>query len=176
LGCYADSARSYEEATNLGEKDSRVWGSFGEALLKAPNRKGQAPGVFKKAIELARQELAADPTNQGVRRMLANDYARTNDQKRARETIETALKQAPKDADVQFRAVLVYEMLQDRKLAVEALKAALAARLLARTCADPDLEDLRRDPQFAQLAPGGCPAPESPGPGGCPSAGPAPRK
>jgi tetratricopeptide (TPR) repeat protein len=176
LGCYADSARSYEEATNLGEKDSRVWGSFGEALLKAPNRKGQAPGVFRKAIELARQELAADSTNQEVRRMLANDYARTNDQKRARETIETALKQAPKDADVQFRAVLVYEMLQDRKLAVEALKAALAARLLAKICADPGLEDLRRDPQFAQLAPGGCPAPKSPGPGGCPSAGPAPRK
>ncbi len=178
MGCYRDSVGAFKQAIDLGEvNNSRVWSGYGEALLKVPDFKGQAPDVFSRAVRLAQTELTRDSANVGVLRMLANDYAQLRDFDAAFKTIRRALELAPKDAEVQLRAALVYELAGKRDLALASVGSALALELpLERICADPGLEDLRRHPQFKLLAPGGCPPPVPQDPKGCPSAGAAARK
>ncbi|MBI3485299.1 MAG: hypothetical protein HY012_09140, partial [Acidobacteria bacterium] len=66
--------------------------------------------------------------------------------------LQRALAQAPKDADVQFKAALVNAQFGDREKTLDWLKRAVAAGTSAATVRDnPMFDSLRQDPRYQQL-------------------------
>lgn len=173
MGCYRNSVRLLRRAIELGEKSSRIFINLGEALLKVPEFQNQARGVFDNAVGLAKEELAADPTDVQVQSMLADSYARLGRHDEALAEIAPAQERAPTNVRVQFRAALVYEIVGRRERALEALGDALAAGYSKyKVCHSDDLKELRSDPKFEGLVKGGCEAEARPAADACPSGGP----
>jgi serine/threonine-protein kinase len=84
--------------------------------------------------------------------MLANHNARLKQFSDARGAIETALKLAPENRNVLFRASLVFEMIGDRKRALESLRKALfGGYSLEEVRQSEPLDALRQDPEYAKI-------------------------
>ena len=57
--------------------------------------------------------------------------------------------QTPAEPDAYFRMGLAYELIRERKLALENIRAAIASGYSIKIIeAEPDLEPLRRDPEY----------------------------
>jgi tetratricopeptide (TPR) repeat protein len=126
-GCYADAARTMVKAVDLGLNDSRTWGDLAEAYLMVPELADRAPGAFKQAIALAEEETARSPADAEGRSLLANYYARLQDNEKALAALSEALRLGPNNVNVLFQAALVHEMVGQRDQALETLEAALRA-------------------------------------------------
>ena len=74
------------------------------------------------------------------------------DKHSSRDFLQRALAQAPKDADVQFKAALVSAQFGDKEKALEWLNRAMAAGTSVTTVRDnPAFDLLRQDPRFQRL-------------------------
>lgn len=155
LGCYPDAARMMENAIKLGMNNYRAWGNLAETYLLVPELRDRASGAFRRAIELAEQELTRSPTNPELLGMLADYSARLGRKQQALAQIKQALTLAPKNVNVLFRVALTYEVLGDRasalKLLEEAVKRGLPPAGEMRQAQA--LENLRNDPVYRKLDP-----------------------
>nr|MCU0254907.1 tetratricopeptide repeat protein [Acidobacteriota bacterium] len=149
---YEEAVRLYEEASKLAPRDYRVWRNYGAALLWAPNGRAQAAGIYRKALDLARQERALDPNNATLLAWLADCEAQTGDTSGARATLAEAIRLAAGDQGVFATAAGVYENLGDRDQALRWLGAAFNTGY-SRTEVehDPNFSKLRADPRYAEL-------------------------
>ena len=69
-----------------------------------PDLSGKAPEAFRRAIALTEESLAANPKNAPVRASLAIYLAFSGQIQRALREMEAALRLAPEDSSVLFRA------------------------------------------------------------------------
>ena len=100
-----------------------------------------------------------NPRDAGTLAYLADYSAMVGDQKGAFSYLGRALDLAPSNADVLFRASLVYNHFDDNKQTLEMLKKAVLARYSRTTIRDvPDFEPLHGDPKFQPLISGAEPA------------------
>ncbi|MBV9396979.1 MAG: protein kinase [Bryobacterales bacterium] len=125
-GRYSEAAEKFEEATRLQPANPVNWGNLGDALWQLPGSRERAREAFDKGAVLASEELALNPGNFGLRKSYALYVAKLGRTKEALKEIEQALKQAPKDRDVQYWAARVYAITGDIARAKSALQAALA--------------------------------------------------
>ncbi len=154
-GRYAESLREMQEAARLAsERDARVLGDLAHAYRWAGDD-GRAREHYREAIRLAVESLDANPTDSALRAELAFYYADARDAARATAEIRKALDGAPRDSDVLYRAILVYEMTGDRDKALGAVKQMLAqGPLRGEVRLDPDLAKMRADPRYQTLPSG----------------------
>ena len=106
--------------------------------------------AYVKAMNLALGELVENPSEGYPRGFVAYCAARLGDIKRAESEIGQALKSSPGDSEVIQSAVLTYEALHQRDLALAVLTHA-SPDLLHELERHPDLADFCRDPRFQQL-------------------------
>ena len=71
-GLYEDAVRQYEKAILLDESESFVWVSLGNSL-QAKNEIGKAIAAYKKSVELAPEDRAAN-YNLGAAFAISKDY------------------------------------------------------------------------------------------------------
>jgi len=161
-GDYAGAARSFERATSLSPRDHRIWRNLGAAYYWAPGERERAAAAYRKAAELGEQERTIDPRNGMVLVELADCAAMLGQKPRAIALAEEALRLAPGDADVQYMAADVYEVLGNRQEALRLLGLALrGGRQRVDLERSPSFARLRTDPRYAALiaslppAPGG---------------------
>jgi tetratricopeptide (TPR) repeat protein len=151
-GDYPAAVSAYQTATELGPRDYRMWRNLAAAYDKAPGQRDRAPGAYQKALELAEQERALDPTDGRVVIDMADCAAMLGDKPRALSLAAEALALAPKNSEVQYMAADIYETLGDRTKALRCLGQALRAgyqRTLLET--SPTFAKLREDPRYKAM-------------------------
>jgi len=125
--------RRFQEATQnnlaalkLNDSDYATWGNLGDSYYYGGNRPGAAE-TYRKAIELAEQQLKLNPSDASVLADLANYYSMLGERKQALALLDRALQLGHGDKELLFVAAGVYNQLRETGPALEFLSKALAA-------------------------------------------------
>ena len=149
---FPEAAQTYQEGLKLDDRDSLIWGNLGDALYWAPGRRDEAAAAYRKAISLATAKLRINPEDSTVLAFRATYDAMVGDKSSALSDAQDALRLSPADANVNFRAALVYNHFGDTQQCLAALEKAVAAGYPPSAIRDtPDFDHLRDNPRVQQL-------------------------
>ena len=149
---FAEAARVYKQALTLNDQYFMAWGNLGDALYWTPDHQSEAEPAYRKAISLGESKLQTNPRDSSVLAFLATYRAMINDRQNAIASLNRALVIAPNDADVQFRAALVYNHLGDTDRTLSSLDKAVSLGYPAAAIRDtPDFDTLRGNPRFQAM-------------------------
>ena len=152
---YPESAENLEQALKIDPKDWLNWGNLGDTLFQIPSRRAEARSAYQKAIELGKARLEVNPRDTTVLGFTADYYAMLDQERQAREQMDQALKIAPTDPDLLFRAAILYNHLGNQDKALDFLSKSVAAgcsRTLIRDT--PDFDKFKNNPRFEALLSG----------------------
>jgi tetratricopeptide (TPR) repeat protein/tRNA A-37 threonylcarbamoyl transferase component Bud32 len=149
---FADAAQMYKQGLNLDDRDSLIWGNLGDALYWTPGRRSEAAAAYRKAISLATAKLQVNPRDANLLAFMATYQAMIGDKAAAMADLLRALELAPADADVRFRAALVYNHFGDVERTLSSLEKAVAVGYPAAAIRDtPDFDHLRGNQRVQAL-------------------------
>jgi serine/threonine-protein kinase len=150
-GDYIGAASAFENAVSPTKGNParyNYWGNLADTLLWIPGRKDEAKAAYQKALVLLEPLVARAPKDAALASRMGLYLARVEN-KRSPEFIIKSLDLAPKNPEVHFRAALAYELLSERRQALEMIAKAVKLGYPVKNIeAEPDLADLRRDPAF----------------------------
>src|SRR5437763_15610457 len=145
---YQDSVDNLHQALKIDDKDWLNWGNLADTLYKIPTRRTDSLAAYQKATELARARLEVNPKDSFTRAFTADYYAMLDEHSQAREQIAKALEIAPADADVLFRAAILYNHFGDREKTLEYLTKSVTAGYSRTVIRDtPEFDHFREDPR-----------------------------
>ena len=149
---YVGAAAAFTSAvapTTGNRVDYLGWANLADALLWIPGRQGEATAAYARAIELLTPRLARSPDDVTLASRMALYLARSGSVEKCEQILARVLGLAPKAPDVQFRAGLTYELIGQRKPALQALLRAVQLGYPVKFIeAAPELVALRRDPDY----------------------------
>jgi tetratricopeptide (TPR) repeat protein/TolB-like protein len=148
----------YRKALPLHEQAARnsnehyEWGNLADTYRQLPEFKDKAAATYHKAVALAEELLASTPDDPELISSLALYYAHLGEKQKALAAISRARSLSPAFLPGIERAILVYEAVQERVLALAALRDYLE-RLggIEDIEREPDLAGLRRDPAYQKI-------------------------
>ena len=114
-------------------------------------RAGIAREQYQRGIALARAELRQNPRNADARANVAYFAARLGQKERAEDEMKQALALAHEDSSVMELAVITYDVLKLRDLALDTLSNA-TPQLLHELERQPDLAEFTQDSRFKNVA------------------------
>ena len=148
---FADAASAYEEAVKLNPQQHVTWGNLGDAR-KYLGQKTQAASAYRKAEDLAGEDLKVNPRDPDVLSSLAVYSSNLGDREHALHYLQQCLQYGSNDKDVLLDAAAVYNNLNDTGVAVEWLgKAAQAGYALNLINDLPEFRNLHGNPGYQQL-------------------------
>ena len=149
---FADSARTYEGALKLDERNLTLWRNLAEAYYWTPGKRPEATRACLQAIAMARDHLQVNPRDFDVLGNTAFCYAVSGDPKSALDSLGLALKIAPHDPDLHFQAALVHMEAGQASQALTWLEKAVRGGYSASKVRDtPNFDLLRGNPRFQEL-------------------------
>jgi tetratricopeptide (TPR) repeat protein len=149
---YADAAQMYKEGLNLDDRDSLIWGNLGDALYWTPGRRTEAAAAYREAVSRAHAKQQINPRDATLLAFVATYNAMVGNKKEALSDIQRAVELAPTDADVRFRAALVYNHFDDTEQTLASLEKAIAAGYPSSAIRDtPDFDHLRDNQRVQAL-------------------------
>ena len=151
-GQYARSAAAYRQALQISASDYVVWGNLAAALKWSNDRAGSLE-AYRKAKDLAEERKKLDSRNPSLLMNLAEYNAALGNTAAALPLLQQALTLAPKNAEIQVRAAVVFEAYLGRRSdalhwIAEAVKQGYGWKNIEQS---PDLSRLLNDPAFQQL-------------------------
>ncbi|MGA9567903.1 MAG: tetratricopeptide repeat protein [Candidatus Korobacteraceae bacterium] len=152
---YSKAVNSFELAIKQDDQDAATWGYLGDALYWTPARRPEASAAYQKGVQLARAKLSVNPKDATHEALLGEFLAMLNRKQDAVEAVQKALALKPGDAEIMFKAALVYNHFGDRKQTLDWLRKATDAgypRIVVRDT--PDFQQLRTDPVYQALISG----------------------
>ena len=151
-GDYQGAADAFERAVaDRGGSPNYYlgWANLGDALRWLPARDADARHAYLRATQLLAPKAADAPHNAALLSRLGLYYARLGEHGQALPWTTRALAEAPKNAEVRFRAAMASEMAGRRQEAIDHLLAARALKYPANLIdSEPDFIALRRDPRY----------------------------
>jgi len=151
-GRYADAALMFERATGLEERYFLAWGNLGDAYYWAAGQRGRAAPAYRRAIELAQEQLLVNPKDAGSHIAMARYSAMLGDAAASRSSMEEALRLAPADIYVMYDAAQTEVRLGDTEQALDHLLAAIEGGYQrAEVRVNPAFEELLRDPRLVAV-------------------------
>lgn len=148
-GDYVGAATAFEAAVSpdKGNPGNYLgWANLADTLRWIPGREKDAEKFYRKARDLLTPEFERRKDDVTIVSRMALYSARLNDHAQAAPLLSRVIVLAPKNASVQFRAGLAYELLGEREAAITALTEAVNLGYpLKLIQAEPDLLNLRRE-------------------------------
>ncbi len=149
---YAESADMFDKATQLNNRDARVWRNLGDAYYWAPGLRAKAAQAYQKATELLTSQLKISPQDPNLMTELAVCNSALGKQKEAIALINNAAAHSKADPEIQFRAAEIYEQGGNHAAALKKLELAVhMGYSVADVQRDPTFEQLHKDPRYQQL-------------------------
>jgi serine/threonine protein kinase/Flp pilus assembly protein TadD len=149
---FDEAAADYEQSLKLNDGDYEVWWNLGDAYYWNPKRNPQAEHAYRQCVSLGSGQLKVNPRDVYPLGVLAICSAMLNDQDSATSYLRRGLALSPSDAELSFKAALVYNHAGDPERALEWLNKALTAGYSPSLARDtPVLDSLRTNPKFQAL-------------------------
>jgi serine/threonine protein kinase/tetratricopeptide (TPR) repeat protein len=133
---FIEAAETFEKARTLDENNYAVWGNLADAYYWAAGKRDQAGDAYRKAIELALNELKVNSRDATILSRLANYYIMLDDRESSLSYLKRALEIAPNDPAVRFRAALVHNQLKEDNQTLDWLEKAAEAGYSITTIRD----------------------------------------
>jgi serine/threonine-protein kinase len=152
-GQYGKAVPMFEQAVAKSPGPNYLmFGNLADAYRWAPGFEAKAAPAYRRAIELAEQQLAINPSNAAALSSAALYRAKLGQKDKALHDITLARGLAPADTTVSFKAVVVIELLGRRADALKALGDLLKGGFaMDQIESEPELNKLRQDPAFNRL-------------------------
>ncbi|SRR5579871_416726 len=148
---YAEAASVFQQAISFGPKRYPIWGNLAQARYFA-NQRAAAATAYRRARELAQDELRVNPREAKVAADLARFSARLGDGDAARSYLSQALSLAPDNGGVLLTAAFTRAQLGDRDGTLELIARAFAAgEPLSEVDDAPDFDLLHNDPRYREI-------------------------
>ena len=149
---FDSAAQNFEAAVRLEDKDWASWGNLADALYQIPSRRSEALHAYDKAIELANAKIEINPRDASALACVADYNAMLGKKAAAMADLHRALAAAPTDADVHFRAAILYNHFGDAGNTMKLLKQAVDLGFSANVIRDtPDFDHLKNDARVREL-------------------------
>jgi tetratricopeptide (TPR) repeat protein len=149
---FPEAVAALEQALKLDDHDWMNWGNLGDALYWSSGRRSESALKYEKAIAIAASKLEVNPEDAFTLAYLANYSAMLGDKDTAYGYLERAVKLAPSNGDVLFRAAVVYNHFNQPDQAVAFAKRAIDAGYSRSVIRDtPDFVNLQQNPQFRAM-------------------------
>jgi len=150
---YPEGIIALERALKIGDGDWMNWGNLADALYWSPDRRAESVAKYRKAISIAASKLEVNPQDAFTLAYLADYSAMLDDKDAAYNYLQQALKTAPSDGEVLFRAAIVYNHFGQKKQALTYLAKAVQAGYSRKIIRDtPDFSNLQEEPAFESIA------------------------
>ena len=150
---FPEAIDAQEQALKIKQNNFETWGNLADALYWSPNRRPEAAANYKRAAELASSRVQLDPGNARIMVYLGGYLAMLGDRQEALKDAEKALKAAPSNGEVLFRAAVIYNQLGEQEQALSLLKKAADLGYSKRLIRDsPEFEAIARNPRFKTIA------------------------
>lgn len=147
-GRYADSAAMTEKALRFNDRDYVGWENLALAYSWL-NQKDKVVAARERELVLIEEMAKLKPQDANLQVGLGFLYAKKNLPDRAIPRLQSALALAPDDPGVLISAGDIYEVLGQRKLAIEFMEKGIQKGFPAQGLAhDPDAQALLSDPNF----------------------------
>jgi tetratricopeptide (TPR) repeat protein len=151
---YTDSSESLQRALQIDPEDWQNWGTLGDALYQIPSQRAEAKKAYQKAIDLANKRLDVNPRDAYILAFSADYYAMLDKESEAKEQLARALDAAPTNAEVLFRAAILYNHFKDNEKTLDFLAKSVAAGYSRTAVRDtPDFDHLESNIRFRALIP-----------------------
>ncbi|HMB52337.1 MAG TPA: protein kinase [Thermoanaerobaculia bacterium] len=152
-GLYPQAVTAFERALEAGGSNQYLlWANLADAYRFSPDRETEARETYATAIQLLREQLAAQPGDPTLRSRLALYLAKRGDCEPAAEAIGEVVALGQPEAEARYRLAVASEVCGRRQEALDHLDAALADGYSPTTVrSDPELLALRNDVGFHRL-------------------------
>jgi eukaryotic-like serine/threonine-protein kinase len=149
---YSDSAESVQQALKIDPADWLNWGNLGDTLFQIPTRRPESKRAYEKAIAQAKARLDVNPRDALTLAFTADYYAMLDQEVQGKEQLTRALAIAPGDAEVLFRAAILYCHFGNPDKTLDFLSQSLSAGYSRTVIRDtPDFDRLKDDRRFQAL-------------------------
>jgi tetratricopeptide (TPR) repeat protein len=145
-----DEAAAYQKRALIYDPNNYFWLLNVADNLRWAGHAAEARPYYVKGRDRARAEMTIDPQSVRARAYFGYLSARLDERERAMEEIKQAISLAPTDSEVLDYALMTYESLGERNLAIELLHRFTLADANNMTSV-PDLADFYRDPRVKQV-------------------------
>ena len=151
-GRYSDAVPLMEKAFEMEPNNYLFAGNLAEAYWWVSEYKDKAADVYRRAIELADQQLAVNPDDPNIQGNLGSYHAKLHEPDKALKHIAQARRLAPMDPKILIKSAFVYAVTGKTEQALGALDLALQAGYsIFEIRRAPDLAELRKDPRYLEL-------------------------
>lgn len=149
---YRQAREAYTRAIALRPRSAQTHRNLGDTLMRM-GEEADARRAYRIAADLVEDELAVNPTNALNLASSAVYHQKAGESARARQRLAEALRLAPVDVQVWYRAAVVHAQAGRPEEALAALGRALELGYSrAQAAGDDDFEPLRALPRFRALA------------------------
>jgi serine/threonine-protein kinase len=149
---YTGAAQMYRAAIELQSNDPALWGNLGDALRYSGATQQEWEEAYLHAVGLQQERLKVTPADSYLRASLGLNLARVHECERALSEIRTAYSADPSNPIISYKAMMSYDLCGNRQEAVRKLESAIKAGYpTEQLIADPDLQNLRKDPAAKAL-------------------------
>ncbi len=147
-----EAAAAYEQAVKLDPRQYVTWGNLGVAQYYGGS-KPQALASYRKAVELAQEDLKVNPHDVDILSDLAGYYAMLGDRKNAMLYLGQALQYGHSEKEILATAAGVYNQLGDTGLTLEWMTKAVQAGYSASKFRDSiAFHNLVDNPRYQEIA------------------------
>jgi serine/threonine-protein kinase len=155
---FEEAARLYEDRVSLTPRDRDATANLADTYYWIPGARDKSAPLYRRAIQLANEQLTIQPNDPGLQADLAYYYAALNRPDSAALFMNGALiRVSPDSSDVNqvYGIGETYDRMGERDLAIEWITAALKRDINPiRLRHNPFLEDLRKDPRMREYLDG----------------------
>ena len=142
-GRYADAARAFEKATELSPQDYLYWRNLGDAYRWIAGRETDARRAYERAIALSDEAIRLNGGDAVAHASRASSLAKLGRPREARAAILRTLELEPRDPAYLYEAAVIANIAGAPDESLARLEQAVRLGFNA--------DDVRRDPEFANL-------------------------
>ncbi|HEY0159531.1 MAG TPA: protein kinase [Thermoanaerobaculia bacterium] len=142
-GRFADAAAATEKAVELAPRQGMYWRNLGDAYRWVPGQQEKARAAYARAIALCDEAIRINPKDARAHRTRAVALAKLGQKQPARAAILRALEIEPTRSPNAYEAAVIAN--------IAGFEDEAGARLEQAIRLGASVEDIRRDPEFANL-------------------------